>query len=73
MPANLFVLTTEDNDSPTKPITNLPSYVLSAMTSIERRAELAIERLTFDPDPHTIVEALSDLAKIRAIARSVTR
>lgn len=73
MTAQLAVFTTEDNEQPTKPVHNLHSSVLSALACVDRLAELAIERLLVDPDPHAIVEALADLAKIRGIARSVTK
>lgn len=73
MTAKLFVLTNEDNDYPTKPIPNLPSSVLSALARVERLAELAIERLTIDPDEHSTVAALEDLSQIRSVARSVLR
>lgn len=57
----------------TKRATNFPSATLVLAARVDRLAELAIERLTFDPDPHTIVEALADLAQIRTLAGKVMR
>ena len=57
-------------EAPTRPdITS--TKILAAASKIDRLSEIAIERLQFSPDPHTIVEAMADLAQIREIARGL--
>lgn len=64
---------TDESESPTRPILNLRSPVLTALTRIERHAELAIERLGIDPDQDTVLAALEDLAAIRRLCQGALR
>lgn len=70
MPPNLSHAFSED-ETPTKPV--LSSSTLAVAAQIERRAEIAIEKLLVAPDDDTLVSACEDLAEIRRLAGQVMR
>ena len=70
MTTNLAVRFDED-ETPTKKITNVPSATLALAARVNRLAELASEKLTVDPDADAVLSALEDLAAIRTLACAV--
>jgi hypothetical protein len=65
---NPIVVTTEDNDEPTKPVNDCP-----ALLKCRRIARLAYERLTVNPDEGAIDLARNELCAIEAICNEALR
>ena len=61
------------DEAPTVPRPDTSSKLLAFASRVERLAELALERLTCDPDPDTLAAAVADVTELRALARGVLR